>query len=80
MSSDHAEECRTCRFWKPNEGKVSGFGECLRHAPQPLTYRLPEDCDETGDYGYEDATGVIWPHTFEGDWCGEWRTNGEPPA
>jgi hypothetical protein len=61
--------CQGCRFWQSENGEM---GDCRRHAPRPImdailpTVTLAEGEEDTSDQ-------AIWPVTFAGDWCGEFR-------
>ena len=60
--------CASCRYWRTatrepaaaGEGGV-GWGQCRRMPPT-----LPAVRDDRL------LLVGIWPHTEEGDWCGEW--------
>ncbi|MFN3591409.1 MAG: hypothetical protein ACK4TG_04400 [Thermaurantiacus sp.] len=64
--------CVTCRYWTkvrvegpgvPGIPGTPAMGSCKRHAPRPTV-----------------GTGhahVIWPQTAAGEFCGEWRPQGE---
>lgn len=61
--------CGTCRFWRTSgrgEGVRpdgdTGWGQCRRMPPA-----LPVVRDD------KLLLVGLWPHTEEGDWCGEWR-------
>jgi len=64
--------CASCRYWRqaarePAAGAGDvGWGQCRRMPPA-----LPAVRDDRL------LLVGIWPHTEEGDWCGEWRS-GEP--
>lgn len=63
--------CRSCRFWRrgPFGDQGPDWGECRRMPPT-----LPA-------FGEEKLVHVgVWPHTAEGDWCGEWQAVEKPPA
>jgi hypothetical protein len=59
--------CGLCRFWRrQKDAKLTDWGECRRMPP----LLPPIEEDKLIHVG-------LWPHTFKGDWCGEWQdTNG----
>ena len=80
--------CATCRFWandgRGGDGDVPGdSGECRRHAPTLIMVQTPEILrNETGISNenaireadtYEEDARRIWPWTYSGDWCGDWK-------
>jgi len=65
----HERTCATCRYWRtagrgdmvrPELG--AGWGQCRRMPPA-----LPVVRDD------KLLLVGLWPHTEEGDWCGEWQ-------
>jgi hypothetical protein len=61
------EKCQVCQFYdrqnvKPNDGKVTQWGQCRREAPMlhPINAK---------SYMIEG----VWPHVRDDDWCGEWK-------
>ena len=61
------EKCQMCQFYdrqnvKPNDGKVTQWGQCRREAPMlhPINAK---------SYMIEG----VWPHVRDDDWCGEWK-------
>lgn len=56
--------CGTCLHWRPEKAgeKLLGWGQCRRMPPA----MPPIDDDKLVHVG-------LWPHTREGDWCGEWQ-------
>ncbi len=61
------EKCQQCQFYdrqnvKPNDGKVTQWGQCRREAPMlhPINAKT---------YMIEG----VWPHVRDDDWCGEWK-------
>jgi hypothetical protein len=71
--------CGTCQFWRPAATHADasdalavpsgrgrqGWGQCRR---MPPTLPVVRD-DKLMLVG-------LWPHTEEGDWCGEWQPAG----
>jgi hypothetical protein len=56
-----------CQFYdrqnvKPNDGKVTQWGQCRRESPMlhPINAKT---------YMIEG----VWPHVRDDDWCGEWK-------
>ena len=63
--------CRTCRYWRTggrgDTGRPdgdTGWGQCRRMPPA-----LPLVRDD------KLLLVGVWPHTEEGDWCGEWQAD-----
>jgi hypothetical protein len=61
------EKCQQCQFYdrqnvKPNDGKVTQWGQCRRTSPMlhPINAK---------SYMIEG----VWPHVRDDDWCGEWK-------
>ena len=61
------EKCQVCQFYdrqnaKPNDGKVTQWGQCRRGSPMlhPINAK---------SYMIEG----VWPHVRDDDWCGEWK-------
>jgi hypothetical protein len=61
------EKCQMCQFYdrqnaKPNDGKLTQWGQCRREAPMlhPINAK---------SYMIEG----VWPHVRDDDWCGEWK-------
>ena len=61
------EKCQMCQYYdrqnvKPNDGKVTQWGQCRREAPMlhPINAK---------SYMIEG----VWPHVRDDDWCGEWK-------
>ena len=61
------EKCQMCQFYdrqnvKPNDGKVTQWGQCRRESPMlhPINAK---------SYMIEG----VWPHVRDDDWCGEWK-------
>ncbi len=61
------EKCQQCQFYdrqnvKPNDGKVTQWGQCRRASPMlhPINAK---------SYMIEG----VWPHVRDDDWCGEWK-------
>lgn len=55
--------CATCLHWRPERAgeKLLGWGQCRRMPPT----MPPIQEDKLVHVG-------LWPHTREGEWCGEW--------
>jgi hypothetical protein len=85
------ERCETCRHWysdendniPPRDEKFS-IGECRRRSPVLILAMAPAALadytvgpgGEREDDGRHDVTRVF-PHTYCGDWCGEWAAKPE---
>ena len=61
------EKCQQCQYYdranaKPNDGKVTQWGQCRRASPMlhPINAKT---------YMIEG----VWPHVRDDDWCGEWK-------
>jgi hypothetical protein len=61
------EKCQQCQYYdrqnaKPNDGKVTQWGQCRRGSPMlhPINAK---------SYMIEG----VWPHVRDDDWCGEWK-------
>ena len=61
------EKCQVCQYYdrqnaKPNDGKVTQWGQCRRGSPMlhPINAK---------SYMIEG----VWPHVRDDDWCGEWK-------
>jgi len=61
------EKCQMCQYYdrgnvKPNDGKVTQWGQCRRGSPMlhPINAK---------SYMIEG----VWPHVRDDDWCGEWK-------
>jgi hypothetical protein len=62
--SSSGQVCATCLHWRPEKTreKLLGWGQCRRMPPT----MPPIQDDKLVHVG-------LWPHTREGDWCGEWQ-------
>jgi hypothetical protein len=58
------QTCGTCLHWRAEKAgeKFVGWGQCRRMPPT----MPPIQDDKLVHVG-------LWPHTREGDWCGEWQ-------
>lgn len=58
------QSCGSCLFWRAekSEDRPLGWGQCRRMPPT----MPPIEDDKLVHVG-------VWPHTQEGDWCGEWQ-------
>jgi hypothetical protein len=68
-SLPHAGQvCGTCLFWRPEKRgqQTLGWGQCRRMPPT----MPPIQDDKLVHVG-------MWPHTRDGDWCGEWQAIAE---
>jgi hypothetical protein len=70
-STELAQACGTCAFWRPEAASATetGWGECRR---MPPTLPAIHD-DKLVHVGH-------WPHTDKRDWCGEWRPQEKPAS
>ncbi len=70
------ERCETCRFFLPyhddpdDRSSIRGYGMCRRNPP----VALPEG--EISSHTLLD-TGLSFPYTYRGQWCGEWRESND---
>lgn len=57
------QTCAGCAYWRPDRvgDRDAGWGQCRRMPPA----MPPIQDDKIVHVG-------VWPHTQEGDWCGEW--------
>ena len=67
------EKCQICQFYdrqnaKPNDGKVTQWGQCRRSSPMlhPINAKA---------YMIEG----VWPFVRDDDWCGEWKLTARRP-
>lgn len=57
------DRCETCKWWERDVPRGGAKGECRVKSPT-LT--------PNADGGYS-SDNVIWPRTWNDDFCGEWR-------
>lgn len=78
--------CKECKFWEESgeysEGEYDEQydfpsdkfrrGECRRYAPSPI---VTESIDNDGiwEAHYNATRDVMWPHTRNYQWCGEFK-------
>ncbi|NDC64841.1 MAG: hypothetical protein EBZ59_12875, partial [Planctomycetia bacterium] len=61
--------CGSCCHWRREPTLEGGFGAGQRTWGQ--CRRMPPTLPEIGD---DKLVHVgVWPHTEQGDWCGEWQ-------
>jgi hypothetical protein len=72
-------KCIECKFWRRQSNRFHPeSGDCHRHAPRPTTEAIVvlggvgrSDEDEATTEPAADGGIVLWPITYEDDFCGE---------